>query len=176
VERTPRTLATLVLALLVALGLAAAPSANARNMSRGQGLDAAILARMNAARAAYGLGPLRRNAELAVAARHHSLEMARGGYFAHASPDGGSFAGRVREWYRVVGRRWAVGENLLWSTPSIGGLKAVNLWLASPGHRENVLGRSWKDVGCAAVHVADAPGVYGYQPVTVVTCDFGRRG
>jgi uncharacterized protein YkwD len=176
VERTPRTLATLGLALFVTLGLAAAHSASARGMGREQQLDAAILARMNAARAIHGLGPLRRNAELAVAARHHSLEMARGGYFAHASPDGGSFAGRVREWYRVVGRRWAVGENLLWSTPSIGSLKAVDLWLASPGHRENVLGRSWKDVGCAAVHVADAPGVYGYQPVTVVTCDFGRRG
>ena len=165
-----------MLPLFVALGLAAAPSADARNMSREQGLDAAILARMNAARAAHGLGPLRRNAELAVAARHHSLEMARGGYFAHASLDGGSFAGRVREWYRVVGRRWAVGENLLWSTPTIGGLKAVDLWLASPGHRANVLRRSWKDVGCAAVHVAAAPGVYGDQPVTVVTCDFGRRG
>ena len=165
-----------MLPLFVALGLAAAPSADACNMSREQGLDAAILARMNAARAAHGLGPLRRNAELAVAARHHSLEMARGGYFAHASADGGSFAGRVREWYSVVGRRWAVGENLLWSTPTIGGLKAVDLWLASPGHRANVLRRSWKDVGCAAVHVAAAPGVYGDQPVTVVTCDFGRRG
>jgi uncharacterized protein YkwD len=136
----------------------------------------AILARMNAARAAHGLRPLRRNPELAVAARHHSLEMARAGYFAHASANGGSFAVRVREWYRVVGRRWAVGENLLWSTPTIGGLQAVDLWLASPGHRANVLGRSWKDVGCAAVHVAAAPGVYGHQPVTVVTCDFGRRG
>jgi uncharacterized protein YkwD len=176
VERTPRTLATPVIALFAALGLAAAPSADARNMGREPGLDAAILARMNAARAADGLAPLRRNASLAVAAGHHSLEMARDGYFAHASPDGGSFAGRVREWYRVVGRRWAVGENLLWSTPTIGGLRAVDLWLASPGHRANVLGRRWKDVGCAAVHVADAPGVFGYQPVTVVTCDFGRRG
>jgi len=176
VERTPRTLATLVLALFAALGLAAAPSADARGNGREHRLDTAILARMNAARAAHGLGPLRRNAELAVAARHHSLEMARGGYFAHASADGGSFAGRVREWYSVVGRRWAVGENLLWSTPAIGGRQAVDLWLASPGHRANVLGRAWKDVGCAAVHVADAPGVYGYQPVTVVTCDFGRRG
>jgi uncharacterized protein YkwD len=176
VERTPRTLATLGLALSLALGLAAAPSAEARGTIRERGLDAAILARMNAARAAHGLGPLHRNAELAVAARHHSLEMARGGYFAHASADGGSFAGRLREWYRVIGRRWGVGENLLWSTPTIDGLRAVELWLASPGHRENILSRGWKDVGCAAVHVADAPGVYGYQPVTVVTCDFGRRG
>lgn len=175
-ERTPRTLATLVLALIVVFGLAAAPSADAREMSRVRGLDAALLARMNAARAAHGLGPLRQNPELAVAARHHSLEMARAGYFAHASLDGGSFAGRVREWYGVVGRRWAVGENLLWSTPTIDGLQAVNLWLASPGHRANVLGPRWRDAGCAAVHVADAPGVYGYQPVTVVTCDFGRRG
>jgi uncharacterized protein YkwD len=175
VERTPRTLATLIPAALAAVSLAAAPSL-AAGAGNGARLDAALLLRMNAARAAAGLGPLRSNPGLAVAARHHSLEMARRGYFSHDSANGGSFAGRVRRWYRVAGRHWAVGENLLWSTPSIRGRRAVELWLASPGHRENVLGRSWKDVGCAAVHVPDAPGVFGDQPVTVVTCDFGRRG
>lgn len=175
-ERTPRTLATLVLALSVALGLAAAPSADARTGGGEKQLDGAILTRMNAVRAAHGLSPLRANEQLAIAARHHSVEMTRGGYFAHVSADGAPFAGRVREWYQMVGHRWAVGENLLWSTPTIGGLQVVELWLASPGHRANILRRDWHDVGCAAVHVADAPGVYGDQPVTVVTCDFGRRG
>jgi len=176
VERTFRTLVTLALALAVAAALLEAPSAAARSGLARKRLDAAILSRMNAVRASYGLQPLRRNAELATAARRHSLEMARAGYFAHTSADGGSLAGRVRGSYTVVGRRWAVGENLLWSSPTVGSLQAVELWLASPGHRANVLGREWKDVGCAAVHAADAPGVYGNQPVTVVTCDFGRRG
>lgn len=131
---------------------------------------------MNQVRASHGLQPLRRNGELATAAKRHSLEMARTGYFAHSSADGGSLTGRLRASYTVVGRRWAVGENLLWSTPTVGSAHTIELWLASPGHRANVLGREWKDVGCAAVHAADAPGVYGNQPVTVVTCDFGLRG
>lgn len=139
-------------------------------------LDAAILSRMNAVRASHGLHPLRRNAELVAAARQHSREMAKAGYFAHTSANGGSLAGRLRASYAVLGRRWAVGENLLWSTPTIGSAQAVELWLASPDHRANVLGVQWKDVGCAAVHAADAPGVYGDEPVTVVTCDFGLRG
>lgn len=176
VERTPRTLATLVIAVFIALTLAAGPSAANSHGGRDKRLDVAIIRRINAARAVYGLEPLRRSRQLAVAAMHHSLEMARGGYFSHFSEDGGTFAGRVREWYRAAGRRWAVGENLLWASPTVRGLQAVELWLASPGHRANLLARRWRDVGCAAVHVADAPGVYGDQPATVVTCDFGRRG
>ncbi len=175
-ERTFRTLVALALALTVAAALLEAPSAAARSGLAGKRLDAAILSRMNAVRASYGLRPLRRNGELATAAKRHSLEMARAGYFAHTSANGGSLAGRLRASYTVAGRGWAVGENLLWSSPTVGSLRAMKLWLASPGHRANVLGREWKDVGCAAVHAVDAPGVYGNQPVTVVTCDFGRRG
>jgi uncharacterized protein YkwD len=171
VERTPRTLTTLVVVVSIALSLTA-PAAS----GHGGRLDVAIIRRINALRSAYGLQPLRRSRELAVAARHHSLEMASGGYFSHSSPDGGGFAGRVREWYRVAGRGWAVGENLLWASPTVRGLQTVELWLASPAHRANLLAPRWRDVGCAAVHAADAPGVYGDQPVTVVTCDFGRRG
>jgi len=176
VERTSRTLVTLALAFTVAAALLEAPSAAARSGAAGKRLDAAIMSRMNAIRAASGLRPLRRNGDLAAAARQHSREMARAGYFAHTSANGGSLAGRLRASYTVVGPRWAVGENLLWSSPSVGGAQAVELWLASPGHRANVLGPAWRDVGCAAVHAADAPGVYGDQPVTVITCDFGRSG
>ena len=51
----------------------------------------------------------------------------------------------------------------------------MQLWLASPEHRANILNPSWQDVGCSAVHADSAPGVYANEPVTVVTCDFGTR-
>ncbi len=68
-----------------------------------------------------------------------------------------------------------VGENLLWSSPGVGGARAVSLWMASPEHRAIILTAGWKDVGCAAVHNDSAPGVFDDLPVTVVTCDFGVR-
>jgi uncharacterized protein YkwD len=129
---------------------------------------------MNALRAEHGLRALRVNGELVDAARSHSLEMTSVGYFAHRSADGGSFADRVRRWY-VVRPQWAAGENLAWSTPKLESSRLVQLWLASPEHRANMLDPGWRDVGCSAVHAASAPGIYADEPVTVVTCDFGAR-
>jgi uncharacterized protein YkwD len=51
----------------------------------------------------------------------------------------------------------------------------VRSWLGSAGHRENVLSRSWLEVGVGAVSKPSAPGVYGGSPVTIVTVDFGKR-
>ncbi len=66
--------------------------------------------------------------------------MVTGGFFAHESADGTPFSQRVRRYYGPQGYRiWSVGENLLWSSPGIGPARAVQLWLASPGHRENLL-------------------------------------
>lgn len=83
-------------------------------------------------------------------------------------------ASRVRDSYPATSR-WAVGENLLWSSPRIGSRRAVGLWMASPEHRSIMLTAGWHDVGCAAVHRHTAPGVFAGLPVTVVTCDFGVR-
>jgi uncharacterized protein YkwD len=115
------------------------------------------------------------NAELVAAARAHSFEMASLGYFSHESADGESMASRVRATY-TASRRWTVGENLLWSSPRIGGLRAATRWLASPEHRAIILTAGWRDVGCAFVHAGSAPGVFDGLAVTVVTCDFGARG
>ena len=100
--------------------------------------------------------------------------MTTAGYFAHDSADGESMADRVRASY-TGGTRWMVGENLLWSSPTVGSGRAVSLWMASPEHRAIILTAGWRDVGCASVHVDAAPGMYDELPVTVVTCDFGVR-
>jgi uncharacterized protein YkwD len=133
-----------------------------------------IVREINATRAAHGLRPLRLSVALEDAAHAHSAEMARVGYFAHHSADGGSFAARLRRWY-ARRDRWAAGENLGWATPTITGGHLVQLWLASPEHRANILDPSWRDVGCSVVHAASAPGVFDEAPVTLVTCDFGAR-
>jgi uncharacterized protein YkwD len=163
------------LLLVVAVVALAAPAfASAGRAARQPALVAQLVREMNALREQEGLRPLRVNGPLVDAARSHSLEMASVGYFAHHSADGGSFAARVRHWY-VVRRHWAAGENLAWSTPKLGSSRLVQLWLASPEHRANMLDPGWRDVGCSAVHAESAPGVYDGEPVTVVTCDFGAR-
>ncbi len=161
------------LACLV-VALPATGAAAASKHSRPSALAAAIVGEMNAVRAQVGLRALRVNNELAAAARGHSLEMSSLGYFSHDSADGESMAKRVRAWY-AAGRRWKVGENLLWSSPRIGSFRAVRLWMASPEHRAIILTAGWKDVGCASAHSDTAPGMYDDLPVTVVTCDFGVR-
>jgi uncharacterized protein YkwD len=49
------------------------------------------------------------------------------------------------------------------------------MWMNSPGHRENLLSRRWREIGLGAVHVASAGGEFGGGPVTVITADFGVR-
>ena len=103
---------------------------------------------MNSIRAQYGLQPLRANPGLAAAAAQHSREMGVDGYFDHNSANGGAFWQRVAHWYPQGGfARWAVGENLVWSSPDLGSSGVVDLWMHSPEHRANILNPRWRDLG-----------------------------
>jgi uncharacterized protein YkwD len=184
-----RRLRTVALALIALASLAVAPSAVARadwavlkapaaqrNVASVRALESQVLADVNAERAKRGLRPLRFNAELARAAHAHSRDMARRGYFTHASADGSAFWRRVARYYRSAGfRYWSVGENLLWSSPDVSSGSAITMWLNSPGHRANLLSPRWREVGLAAVHVGSAPGFFGGREVTIVTANFGVR-
>jgi uncharacterized protein YkwD len=102
--------------------------------------------------------------------------MVAGGFFAHASSDGTSFWKRVRRWYGSRGYAyWAVGENLLWASPSVAPEQALQMWLASPPHRKILLTPKWEEIGLAAVHAPVAPGAFEGLEVTVITADFGVR-
>ena len=165
-------------AVLVAL-LVVAPAAIARtngHASALRALQAGVLTDINAFRHSNGLRPLRLSRALTAAARQHSLEMAARGYFSHSSADGSSFDRRIARYYPCGHSRfWAVGENLLWSSPSVDAGGALQMWNESSPHRENLLNASWREIGLSAVHVASAPGVYGGHEVTIVTADFGVR-
>jgi len=116
---------------------------------------------MNRVRASNGLRPLRYGDKLRAAARAHSADMMRRGYFAH-----GSF-GRRMNGFGV--RAPVVGENLAWGTGVYGAAKTiVREWLASPEHRANLLRPGFRAVG-----VGSAVGTFvGRSHATVVTADF----
>jgi uncharacterized protein YkwD len=170
------------LACLAVLAVVAAPiaSPSASSSTRARAslaaLESGVLQQMNAIRAQYGLQPLHANPGLATAAAQHSREMGVDGYFDHDSANGAAFWSRVAHWYPAGGfGRWAVGENIVWSSPDLGASATVDLWMHSPEHRANILNPRWRDLGVGAVHLPSAGGTYRDLPVTIVTADFGVR-
>ena len=152
-------------------GAVAEPRANAM-----QQLQAGVFAELNATRQQHGLTPLRSSARLAAAAKEHSVEMATRGYFSHNSANGTSFDRRIVRYYPIGRYRyWSVGENLLWSSPDVDPGGALHMWMNSAEHRANILNARWRQIGISAVHVDAAPGMFGGDPVTVITTDFGVR-
>jgi uncharacterized protein YkwD len=145
-------------------------------MANADALEQDVLAQVNAFRARHHLAPLRLSRKLSAAADSHSDAMARQGFFRHRSADGSAYWRRVRRFYGKRGfGRWSVGENLLWSSPSLDGDRALRMWLRSRPHRRNLLTPRWREIGLSAVHVPTAPGFFAGREVTIVTADFGVR-
>jgi uncharacterized protein YkwD len=136
------TVLGLALALSVTAGADSTPpplsSAGATAVPMTPG-ESAIVQAMNTVRAANGVAPLRSGAALTRAARAHSVDMARRGYFDH-----GAFVQRLR---RFGVRMPYVGENLAYGTGGLSAQAVVQMWMASAGHRQNLLDRSFQRVG-----------------------------
>jgi uncharacterized protein YkwD len=164
-----------VFAIVAGAGTAHARLDGGRSLTARNALEADVLVQINGLRRSRGLPPLRLSAALSRAADAHSAAMATRGFFAHESADGTSFWQRVARFYPRRNGSWAVGENLLWSSPDIDAASALRMWLNSPPHRKILLTARWREVGLSAVHAASAPGVYRGREVTVLTADFGVR-
>jgi uncharacterized protein YkwD len=156
--------------------LAASATATIRSETSLPTLNHEVLAAVNNFRAAHGLARLRESRALDRSARQHSLEMGKDGYFAHTSADGTAFWKRIRRYYPARNYAyWSVGENLLWSSPSVSASGAMTMWIASPEHLANLLTPRWRELGVSAVSVVHAPGVFGGRRVIIITTDFGDR-
>jgi uncharacterized protein YkwD len=160
----------------VALVVPAATAAPRRAHVALTPLESGVLVDINGFRRAHHLPPLHLNTRLGAAARQHTREMAQDGYFAHESQNGSLFWKRIQSFYASSPwRYWSVGENLLWSSPDVTPEKALQMWIASPEHKANLMNPRWREIGIAALHVAAAPGVFKGLDVTIVTTDFGVR-
>jgi uncharacterized protein YkwD len=172
--RVPRAIIPLVLALVLA-----AP-AGATAISHRSTAERKLVHRINHVRGNHGLKPFRVATRLHKAAARHSNSMAKVGYFRHELRYKGvwkSFGAWIRWYWPGPGfSSWSAGENLAWGAPDLGVRKTLRLWMASAGHRANLLNRSWNRIGISIVHVTDPVGIYDpYSSVTIVTADFGHR-
>ncbi|MEA2310326.1 MAG: hypothetical protein QOE28_294, partial [Solirubrobacteraceae bacterium] len=112
-------------------------------------IRAAILCLHNQIRAQRGLPLLHENVKLRRAAIGQSNDMVTRRFFDHTTPDGVTMVDRITR-ARYVNPRvgWSLGENLAWGTGDLGTPRGVmNAWMNSPGHRANILKRSYREVG-----------------------------
>ena len=179
--RLPWSATALVLALIVFL--VAAPAASAAgacsaanasvNTASKRVLVRATLCQLNVERSRQGLRPLRLNRRLSTAARAHSRAMARRHFFSHDSLNGASFLDRIRgTGYLRGARSWSVGENIAYGSGRLSTPRSIGrAWMNSPGHRANILSRSFRSIG-----IGIAAGTPSGGGGATYTTDFGRRG
>ena len=162
--RTPIRAAACALLSCAALA-AVAPAASAGNQAATLNQsERSLLAVVNEVRSGHGLRPLKVDPALARVARSYSVTMIRQDVFTH-----GAMFERLA---RSGARGPLFGENLAWGTgPYASARHIVGNWMASPGHRANLLRPGWNRIGLGAVK----GNFLGYDRATVVTADFAGR-
>ena len=99
---------------------------------------------INQKRAENGEKPLVWNDALADVARKHSQDMADNKYFSHRGLDNSMVSDRADR--GGMGKWRAIGENIAYNRGYKDPLeKAVQLWMESTGHRQNLLDDHWKE-------------------------------
>ena len=112
------------------------------------GIAKQVLELINRERAARRLKPLSPNVRLGAAAWLHSREMYQRRYFSHRSPNrlSASFTDRIRN--AGVVKHGAAGENIAMTHLSRDvATRLVQMWMASPGHRANILHKDFQFSG-----------------------------
>lgn len=151
---TPRRLPMIVaLAFsLTAVGMFGAPSPTDA-WSSGQFSSTSerqLVALTNQSRAAAGLRALRVDSTLTSIARSRSKDMIVRGYFSHNIPPSGKTVFSILD---SKGYCYAIaGENIGWNNyPDDSATKTIHSqFMASPGHRSNIMGKRWDVIGIGA--------------------------
>lgn len=126
-------------------------------------LEAAIFYETNYQRVKHGLSQLRHEYNLSVCAHNHSVEMVQQDFFSHTSPIPGKE--RMKDRLAQVGyKNCASAENIaicpIQSTYSETARYLIEIWMDSPGHRENILTGQYTHLGCGAAFYYEDSFVY----------------
>jgi uncharacterized protein YkwD len=173
-----RRLATV--AALAALALCAPATASADDCAGADLVPAAdnvvlvgqaTLCLLNDQRAAHGVDALAENAALTSASTGYSQRMVAQRFFDHESPDGGTLVERLTgAGYLGDDDAWVVGENIGWGQGTLATARSmVDAWMASAGHRANLLSGDYTVVGLGLALGTPADQTWG----ATYTTDFG---
>lgn len=157
-------IAIMLIGLQALIGAGSSPSVGVLGYAANIPVDQ-IVSLTNQKRSEIGVGSLTYSDTLSEAARQKGEDMLRQGYWAHVAPDGTEpwdFFANVGYAYRYA------GENLArdFSNPT----SAVEAWMASTSHRENLLSDRYKEIGVAVVE-GDLNGV----DTTIIVQLFGTK-
>ncbi|MFC5959577.1 CAP domain-containing protein [Streptomyces pratens] len=127
-----------------------ASSPAATGATEASGAVARVVELVNAERGKAGCSPVKVNTALTAAAQKHSEDMAASGSMSHTGSDGSSPDDRITR----AGYSWSTyGENVAYgySTPE----RVMAGWMASPGHKENILNCAFKEIGVGLAQPGD---------------------
>jgi uncharacterized protein YkwD len=144
------------------------------SQSNAQLIRGATLCLINRERTTRGEHALTWSAALIASAQQHTQSMVVDGYFEHYGPDGQSPIARMRSTgYISSNVGYEVGENIAWGTEQ-GATPAavVSAWMASAGHRANILNAAFRETGIGVSPALPASLSEG-QPGSMYTQDFG---
>lgn len=109
-----------------------------------------VLAIINEARAKAGCSALKLNSKLMAAAKIHARNMAEKDFFGHKGKDGSKPSSRAKRQgysYHMYAENIAAGQS--------SAEEVARSWLASSGHRKNILTCKLKDTGIAVAYQSD---------------------
>jgi uncharacterized protein YkwD len=131
----------------------------------------ATLCLLNAERAAQGMAPVAEVAGLTAPSAAYSDRMVAEHFFAHESPDGGTLTDRLTgAGYVAPDGDWVIGENIAWGQGELSTPRSiVAAWMASPGHRANILTREYDEIGIGVTLGTPSDPSWG----ATYTTDFG---
>ena len=131
-----------------------------RNSDANNGSMNELVARINDLRRNHGLGTFNYNAKLSFAALKHSRDMWERRYFSHTTPEGVTYADRIREsgyltptsvtcaclqYGCTCAPYYFLGENLARGQLTVD--TVLTDWMNSPSHRKNLLNSEFDEVG-----------------------------
>jgi uncharacterized protein YkwD len=101
----------------------------------------AVVEQVNKIRLAHGCAKVKLRTALNRAAQRHARDMSVRDYFSHTSANGTQWFVRIRQagWPRPA------GENIAYGFRTARGV--VRAWMASPGHRRNILDCKFRYMG-----------------------------
>jgi uncharacterized protein YkwD len=146
----PSALPLALLAFGVALA-SAAPAAADAPAGCTDTFELQVVDLVNQQRAGFGLAPLALDVRLVEAAQRHSDDMAANDFVSHTGSDGSTAGQRISQ----AGYPWyAAAENIAagHATPAA----VVAGWMASTGHRANILSGTYQHIGVGYAYNAAA--------------------
>ena len=140
-------------------------SAPRSSASSAFGVERTAFQLMNVERATRGLSTLKWSERIAKVAREHSHSMAANSFFSHRGLDGSMVDDRADK-FGISDWR-AIGENIAYlrgyDSPET---FAVEKWMQSPSHRQNLLGSQWTESAIGVAVTGD--GTYYFTQVFLV--------